>query len=205
MKSQQRRHRQQQRRGDYNGTEFKPSSRNDKRRNDFQRRGDVSEQDEQKSMTSKETTKQSQEDDQQKNNGASEDRPPKRQSIQEILTELDKMGISYSPTSSRKELEELLLSSATSTNGGDADDDEKASWRGLWQKTSKVASKKTKSIPRKIVDKAERTAQRPKQFLNKQFPISWMMTIMGRRRKMTRGKKILFWMQSLKIFPKIHP
>ncbi|KAL3941253.1 MAG: hypothetical protein SGBAC_004372 [Bacillariaceae sp.] len=47
-----------------------------------------------------------------------------------------------------------------STTKGDSKD---PSWKSILEKTSKVASKKAKSIPRKIVNKAEKTAQKAKE------------------------------------------
>jgi hypothetical protein len=116
---------------------------------------------------------------------------PKR-SIKDILKELDDLSISYSAGVSRKDLEDLLahhyetartsssppdISSAflyPDEENKDDDDDDKASWKGLWEKTSKVASKKVKSIPRRIVTKTEKTAQTAKDILSRQAVSSFL-------------------------------
>jgi hypothetical protein len=115
--------------------------------------------------------------------------PPKEaRNIREILQELDQLGISYAPTASRQELEDLLRGQnysttdaspppSSKTESTDASstilyyheenkseyiigDDEKATWKGVLKKTPKVAYKKARSIPRRVVKKAEQTAQK---------------------------------------------
>lgn len=98
---------------------------------------------------------------------------PKRR-ISDILKELDDSGISYSPGASRKDLEYSLSIHYEQTRTApspppdvssaflyvDEKDDEEASWKDLWETTSKAASKKAKSIPRRIVTKAETARQK---------------------------------------------
>ena len=117
------------------------------------------------------------------NNAEEPTKPLNTTPIKVILKQLDNQGITYPPNASRQQLLDLLekntqkdIDDNGNENGyyGSAPNDNgngngNGKWKGVWTKTSKVASKSVRSIPRKVSIAKDRAAKAVQDKANQLF------------------------------------